>query len=300
MDIYRVNNGRTCEESKGLRSDKAGKDDSANDALYDSGTNEATAGTTGFFANAAPIIEAGRNRSKKLRLGDSDWAASIKRLRWKINLIQELDDKLSREPMRLPSKIDTSAIPEFAYRKVETSGHFDHSREVLLGPKVRDSVLGYQVVTPLVREENNPSSTILVNRGHVSREKKNLRDRPESLLSGTQNIVGMLRDQEKRNAFSPVNSPEKREYQFMDIAQMAAATGTQPVLVDEIFEGNAGEMKQMITHGIPVGRAATIELRNQHATYAVTWYALSAATSVMLWRLFRRPPKRNAFSRFNN
>ena len=56
-----------------------------------------------------------------------------------------------------------------------------------------------------------------------------------SKLSGTQNIVGMLRDQEKRNAFSPVNSPEKREYQFMDIAQMAAATGTQPVLVDEIF-----------------------------------------------------------------
>lgn len=28
----------------------------------------------------------------------------------------------------------------------------------------------------------------------------------------------------------------------------------------------------MISHGIPLGRAPTIELRNMHATYAVTWY----------------------------
>lgn len=36
-------------------------------------------------------------------------------------------------------------------------------------------------------------------------------------------------------------------------------------------EGNAGQMKQMVNHGIPLGRAPTIELRNMHATYAVTW-----------------------------
>lgn len=28
-----------------------------------------------------------------------------------------------------------------------------------------------------------------------------------------------------------------------------------------------------LMRGVPVGRAATIELRNQHMTYAVTWYA---------------------------
>lgn len=54
-------------------------------------------------------------------------------------------------------------------------------------------------------------------------------------VEGTQHVVGMLRDQEKRNVFSPVNSPEKREFQFADIAQMASTTGSQPVLVDATF-----------------------------------------------------------------
>jgi surfeit locus 1 family protein len=31
-----------------------------------------------------------------------------------------------------------------------------------------------------------------------------------------------------------------------------------------------------LMRGVPVGRAATIELRNQHMTYAVTWCGLSA------------------------
>ena len=102
----------------------------------------------------------------------------------------------------------------------------------------------------------------------------------------------MLRSQDKRNMFTPANKPETGEFQFADIDQMATTAHTQPVLVDQIFgelepslyrspcssvltlintEGNAGEMKQMMNHGIPIGRAPTIELRNTHATYAVTW-----------------------------
>lgn len=232
-----------------------------------------------------------------LTFGLGTW--QVKRLNWKMNLIDELDEKLAKPPMRLPAKIDTAAIPEFAYRKVEVSGRFDHANEILLGPRTKESVLGYSVVTPLIRDENDPSSTILVNRGHVSMTLKDQRSRPESLVEGTQHVVGMLRDQEQRNMFSPVNSPEKREFQFADIAQMASTAGSQPVLVDATFEGNAGEMKSMLTHGIPLGRPATIELRNQHATYAVTWYALSAATTVMLFRLFRKgPSKGNKFARF--
>lgn len=45
----------------------------------------------------------------------------------------------------------------------------------------------------------------------------------------------MLRDQEKRNMFTPPNRPEKGEYQFMDIQQIATVAGSQPVLVDQIF-----------------------------------------------------------------
>lgn len=45
----------------------------------------------------------------------------------------------------------------------------------------------------------------------------------------------MLRDQEQKNAFTPENKPEKGEWIFNDIEQMAQYTGAEPVLVDEIF-----------------------------------------------------------------
>lgn len=45
----------------------------------------------------------------------------------------------------------------------------------------------------------------------------------------------MLRDQEATNSFTPENKPEKDEWVFSNIEQMAKHTGSEPVLVDEIF-----------------------------------------------------------------
>ena len=73
-------------------------------------------------------------------------------------------------------------------------------------------------------------------------------------------------------------------------------------------EGTAGEQSSSISKGIPLGRAPTVELRNMHSTYAITWcvschthlyknivltrlarFSLSAATTVMLFTLMRKP-----------
>ncbi|KAJ1032407.1 hypothetical protein NDA16_000433 [Ustilago loliicola] len=60
------------------------------------------------------------------------------------------------------------------------------------------------------------------------------------------------------------------------------------VLPEFDFHGNVGEAATRVSRGIPVGRAATIELRNQHAVYAATWFSLSACTAVMFGLLVRR------------
>lgn len=54
--------------------------------------------------------------------------------------------------------------------------------------------------------------------------------------------------------------------------------------------------------GVPVGRPPQIELRNQHMTYAITWFSLCAATSIMLALVIRsgrakKVPKRRPFGR---
>lgn len=41
-----------------------------------------------------------------------------------------------------------------------------------------------------------------------------------------------------------------------------------------------------------MGRSPTVEVRNHHLNYLITWYSLSLATTVMLWKLLRKPPAR--------
>ena len=81
---------------------------------------------------------------------------------------------------KLPLRSAT-AIPQFAYRKVIVEGEFDYENEIEIGPRTRDGELGYHVITPLKRGDGR--DTILVNRGFVRRDRKEQKDRPNSLVS---------------------------------------------------------------------------------------------------------------------
>ncbi|OBZ68603.1 Surfeit locus protein 1, partial [Grifola frondosa] len=209
----------------------------------------------------------------------------VQRLKWKVALIDDLEEKLQREPMLLPKQINLAALPEFAFRKVLLRGHWDHKHSLLLGPRVRDGTVGYHLVVPFIRSDG---SVVLVNRGFV---EKDLAHRARQIQEdGEVEILGMLRTAEVRNYFTPDNHPEKGEWYWVDVDAMAKyfggeRSGVQPVFVEEIFEGHAGEASSRMAHGIPVGRSPTVDIRNSHVSYIVTWYALSAFTSVMFVRL---------------
>ncbi|KAI0785008.1 mitochondrial protein required for respiration [Abortiporus biennis] len=218
----------------------------------------------------------------------------VQRLKWKVNLIDELEEKLGRDPMLLPKHINLAAVPDFAYRKVLLTGKWDHAHTMLLGPRVLDGTAGYHVVTPLVREDG---STVLVNRGFITPEHAESKD--WSREEGTVEVLGMLRTAEARNKFTPDNHPEKGEWYWADVSSMAAwvggeAANVQPVFIDEVFEGHAGEAATRKSHGIPIGRAATVDVRNSHASYVATWYALSAFTTVMFARLLFKQSRARA------
>ncbi|KAH9950880.1 SURF1-domain-containing protein [Amylocystis lapponica] len=200
----------------------------------------------------------------------------VQRLQWK------------REPMYLPNHINVAAVPDFAYRKVRVKGRWDYSHLMLLGPRVRDGSVGYHVVVPFVRSNG---STVLVDRGFVSKEladnMRNLSDESEV------EILGMLRTSHDRNRFTPDNKPEKGEWYWVDVGAMAdyaggEKAGVQPVFIEEIFEGHAGDASLRAAHGIPVGRLPIVDVRNAHASYIITWYSLSAFTSIMFVRLLMK------------
>jgi surfeit locus 1 family protein len=102
---------------------------------------------------------------------------------------------------------------------------------------VRDGTNGYNVITPLVRENG---STILVDRGFVSEEHANIDKLRGEPSNERMEVLGMLRTAGKRNRFTPDNHPEKGEWFWLDVNAMAEhaggePAGLQPVFVEAIF-----------------------------------------------------------------
>ncbi|MCJ1465076.1 surf-like protein [Pseudocyphellaria aurata] len=211
----------------------------------------------------------------------------IERLGWKTDLIARFEDRLVRPPLPLPPRIDPSAIKDFDYRRVYTTGHLRHDQEMLIGPRVRDGKNGYLVVTPL--ERDGAASTVLVCRGWIPKTLERQADRKEGLPKGPVVVEGLLREPWKKNYFTPDNKPEQGAFYFPDVQQMADFTGSQPVWIEETMEPDLLMAYDREDKGIPIGRAAEVNLRNNHTQYIFTWYALSAATSIMFWMVVKKP-----------
>lgn len=140
-------------------------------------------------------------------------------------------------------------IPEFDYRRIVATGEFRHDQEMLIGPRMHEGEEGYIVITPLERktatttttttttteqsENDDSKNTVLINRGWISKKFKNQSDRPEGVPRGEVVVEGLLREPIKKNYFTPDNRPDKGEFYFPDVQQMAELTGSQPVLIEE-------------------------------------------------------------------
>ena len=128
-----------------------------------------------------------------------------------------------------------SVLPEFTWRKVKAKGKWDHAHTMLLGPKVFEGENGYQVITPLMRQDG---STVLVDRGFVPKElgDSGTFDKPE----GEVEVVGLIRLSQPRNTFTPDNDPKEKFWYWRDLDAMAEYAGgkeanVQPVFFEEIF-----------------------------------------------------------------
>ncbi|KIW94250.1 uncharacterized protein Z519_05566 [Cladophialophora bantiana CBS 173.52] len=212
----------------------------------------------------------------------------IQRLDWKTKLIAKYEDRLVRPPLPLPPRIDPEAIHEFDYRRVYATGRFRHDQEMLIGPRTQDGKDGFMVVTPLEREGG---STILVNRGWISKEKRFQVDRdPESLPRVEVTVSGLLREPWKKNFFTPKNQPDMGKFYFPDVNEMAQVVGAEPVWIEETMTPDLLVSYSREAKGIPIGRAPEVNLRNNHLQYIFTWYSLSAATTLMMWMLLKKKP----------
>lgn len=199
----------------------------------------------------------------------------VKRLFWKLDLIERVDARIHAEPRPAPA----NATRDDEYLRVALAGHFLNDRETLV-QSVTELGGGFWVLTPFVTDGG---VTVLVNRGFAPPEKRAPASRREGLVDGPAKVIGLLRITEPGGGFLRSNDPSADRWYSRDVAAIAAARGlahdTAPYFVDAEAQPDPD--------AYPVGGLTVVRFANHHLGYAFTWFALavmSAAAAIYLMR----------------
>ncbi|GAB0094276.1 SURF1-like protein [Sergentomyia squamirostris] len=218
----------------------------------------------------------------------------VQRKKWKEDLIANLQVKTTQNPAELPDNLDD--LTDLEYRPVIIRGTFLHEKELYMGPRSfiqhgdaqsksgvfskQGNTVGYNVITPLKLEGRE--EIILVNRGWVPRNRLNPATRSAGQIPNTVQLIGIVRLNENRPQFSPESKGD--HFLYRDLGRMCSITGANPYFVDAVEASTVPEG--------PIGGQTRITVRNEHLSYIITWFSLSAAT-VFVW--YRQILKRKPF-----
>ncbi|KAM7542184.1 hypothetical protein Aperf_G00000007984 [Anoplocephala perfoliata] len=205
-------------------------------------------------------------------------------------------------------------LPEF--QPVTVEGHFDHSREVIVGPRsiITDdipahaygsawgskpvpghtpkqsnlsnfgapSANGYCVVTPFELKDR-PGVYILVNRGFVPTALRDPITRPKGQVKEDISISGCIRYNEKPPPFVPnpktMENVEEGQQPHIQYFSREVLRMSQALNTLPIFiDANY----ESTVKGGPIGGQTKVLLSNNHTEYIITWFSLGAL-SLGMW-----------------
>lgn len=203
----------------------------------------------------------------------------IERRSWKLALIDAVDRRVTAPATPAPAPPAWPAIDaqRDSYRHVEVRGQFLNEKSTLVRA-VSGLGEGYWLMTPLRTEQG---WILLINRGFVP----DGRDDPRARLhkpQGLQTVSGLLRLTEPGGAVLRPNDPPSDRWYSRDVAAIAERRGLGTIAPYFVDAGAGPE-----SPGDPVAGLTVVHFRNAHLSYALTWFALSALSLLMLARLLR-------------
>jgi surfeit locus 1 family protein len=192
----------------------------------------------------------------------------VQRLAWKNGVVALIEARMAGAPGAIP---DMPNEAEHEYLTVRISGTIEEGELHALTSR---GGLGYRVIAPLTLADGR---RVLLDRGFVPDTGK---DAARPL--GPVEVEGALHWPDEADRFTPDPNLERNIWFAREVGAMAEALGTEPVLVV------ASALTLPGTEPIPV----VVAVPNNHLGYAVTWFGMAAAWSVMtlhlLWRIKRR------------
>ena len=197
----------------------------------------------------------------------------LQRLSWKQALIAEIESRAAAAPVSLKAAL---ALPDAEFVRVETRGVLQNGAERFLMNSY-DGSAGYTVITPLISEEG---VLVLLDRGLIPAELKDPGKRPGPATEPA-TIAGQLRRHgAERGVFVPDNDEAGNVWFWWDVPALLASIEVPPNLaispyVLHVTPGSAG------SKAWPRPQALTINLRNNHFAYALTWFGLALALAAV-------------------
>lgn len=202
----------------------------------------------------------------------------LNRLAWKLDLIATVERVQKEAPMTNAGLLEANkAFPDIEFYPAQLNGEFDHTHEFHLVGQYYHGKLGYSVLTPLRLAGSD--KMILVDRGWVPVEKKKPQDRPEDARYADETMVrGFFMLPRKTSLVLPKHDVKDNVWLWADIEAMKAATGLPLLpLVLETVEQNPAKGQ------LPIARTDShVEFRNDHLSYAITWFSLTISGLVIL------------------
>jgi len=196
----------------------------------------------------------------------------VQRLIWKEGVLDEITARISGDPVAVPATLDAEAD---RYLPVTAEG-------VLTGEGLRvlASVKQVGAVHRVIGVLDLGGRRVLADLGYTR-----VLDGEGDVPEGPVTLTGNLHWPDEVDGWTPEPDPKAGLWFARDVPAMAAALGTEPVLIvarETSLTGAAPTPLPVGTEGIP----------NDHLEYAITWFSLAVVwvgmTLFLLWRIRRR------------
>ncbi|WP_078719354.1 MULTISPECIES: SURF1 family protein [unclassified Bartonella] len=203
----------------------------------------------------------------------------IQRLNWKTALITSANQRIHLAPVKAPPKSQwlNVTFDKDEYRPITITGKFLTNKNIFV-TAVTQNTTGYWVLTPLKTTDN---TVTFVNRGFIpmearyqfeQEEKNNLLDNNRVHTLNQITITGLLRMSEKNGVFPRKNNPDQNLWHTRELPAMAKKLGLSPVSPYFIDARSQIDPQK----SLPITGLTVVQFKNNHLTYAITWFILAA------------------------
>lgn len=181
----------------------------------------------------------------------------VQRLEWKQDILAEIEARIHADPVEVPMLPDPAAD---RYLPVKATGTILAEPEAHVLVSVKRVGPGYRIIAPF---EIDGGRRVLLDRGFVR-----LAGRDAGRSDVTATVIGNLHWPDDRTSSTPENDEAGNTWFARDIPALAAALGTEPVLI----VARATSETDPAVMPLPVDGA---QIPNDHLEYAVTWFGLA-------------------------